>query len=256
MQHIGRILITNDDGYDAPGLQAARHIAEALSDDVWVMAPKSQKSGASHSISFSTPVQFLEIEPKLYVVDGTPADCVLFATRHFLKHNPPDLIISGVNWGQNIAEDINYSGTVAGAREGALAGIRSLALSQALDFEMWQPDFQIARTYAPKLIRALLATSWQAHTPININFPPNFSEHIDVKFTRQGMREKKLLTIDERTDTRGNPYFWYGFNRHISDAAKDTDLAALIENVISVTPLSLDYTDMDMRHALQGMWDM
>ena len=161
---VGRILVTNDDGIDAPGLVSAVKIAKALSDDVWVFAPAEEMSGASHSLSLSKPMRVIEIEPKRYAVTGTPTDCVMVATRHVLRDNPPDLVLSGVNFGQNIAEDVSYSGTVAGAKEGTVFGIKSIAMSQAVLFTgkpgEWTPRFEIAEKHAPSLIEELLNTDW------------------------------------------------------------------------------------------------
>ena len=160
---VGRILVTNDDGIDAPGLVSAVEIAKALSDDVWVFAPAEEMSGASHSLSLSKPMRVIEIEPKRYAVTGTPTDCVMVATRHVLRDNPPDLVLSGVNFGQNIAEDVSYSGTVAGAKEGTVFGIKSIAMSQAVLFTgkpgEWTPRFEIAEKHAPSLLKNCLIST-------------------------------------------------------------------------------------------------
>src|SRR5208282_3511404 len=130
-----RVLITNDDGIHAPGLKAAENIARALSDDVWVVAPESEQSGASHSLTLTFPLRLREIEEKRFAVSGTPTDCVLMAVAEMMKDARPDLILSGVNRGSNMADDVTYSGTIAGAMEGCSIGIPSIALSQAYGFE-------------------------------------------------------------------------------------------------------------------------
>ena len=161
---LNRIVVTNDDGIDAPGLLTAVNIANQLSDDVWVFAPAEEKSGASHSISLAHPMRLIERGPKRFAITGSPADCIMVATRSMLKDQLPDLIISGVNFGQNIAEDVTYSGTVAGAKEGTVMGIPSVALSQALNYAdasyMHGPRFEIAEKYAADIILKTLQMEW------------------------------------------------------------------------------------------------
>src|SRR5215470_2344852 len=126
-----RILLTNDDGIDAPGLHALREIARQLSEDVWVFAPETNQSGASHSLTLHEPLRMRRIAERAFAIRGTPTDSVIMGVRHVLKDAPPDLVLSGVNRGGNMAEDVTYSGTIAGAFEGTILGIRSIALSQA-----------------------------------------------------------------------------------------------------------------------------
>ena len=130
-----RILITNDDGIHAPGLDVCEEIARALSDDVWIVAPETDQSGVSHSLSLNDPLRLREVAPKHFAVKGTPTDCVIMGVRHIMEDNPPDLVLSGVNRGQNVAEDVTYSGTIAGAMEGTTLGVPSFALSQAYGLE-------------------------------------------------------------------------------------------------------------------------
>src|ERR1700750_1360595 len=128
-----RILVTNDDGIHSPGLSVAEKIARSLSDDVWVVAPENEQSGASHSLTLTSPLRLRTLEERRYAVSGTPTDCVMMACLHILKDQPPDLILSGVNWGSNLADDVTYSGTIAGAMEGCALGIPSIALSQSYE---------------------------------------------------------------------------------------------------------------------------
>src|SRR5579884_2484877 len=130
-----RILVTNDDGIHSRGLAVAETIARSLSDDVWVVAPENEQSGASHSLTLASPLRLRQIEERRFAVSGTPTDCVMMACLHILKAQPPDLVLSGVNWGSNLADDVTYSGTIAGAIEGTLLGIPSIALSLAINYE-------------------------------------------------------------------------------------------------------------------------
>lgn len=245
-----RILVTNDDGIDAPGLHALRQIAEALGDDVdvWVVAPETNQSGAGHSLSLREPLRMRKLEDQAFAVSGTPTDCIIMGVRNVLHGHPPDLILSGVNMGQNIAEDVTYSGTIAAAFEGTHLGIRSIALSQAYGFQGNRvARWETAIDKAPELIRDLLSEDWPPGILMNVNFPDRKPEEVaGTLITRQGKRDQNLLAIDERRDTWGTPYYWLGFERKLSNPAKDTDLWAVYNGYISVTPLSMNLTSAEM----------
>ena len=234
-----RILVTNDDGINAPGLQVLSDIARDLSDDVWVVAPDTNQSGASHSLTLHEPLRCMEVGEKTFAVKGTPTDCVIMGVRHILLDTPPDLILSGVNRGSNIAEDVSYSGTVAGAIEGSLLGFRSLALSQSINYEKNEEiHWETARAHGPDLIRRLLDTDWNPAVLMNINFPPVAAGDVHgVLVTTQGKRDQNLLHIDERVDTWKQPYYWFNFERRRSNPNEGTDLWAIYNGLISVTPL-------------------
>ena len=240
-----RILITNDDGIHAPGLAACEKIARALSDDIWIVAPESDQSGVSHSLSLNDPLRLREVADRHFAVKGTPTDCVIMGARHIMKQMP-DLLLAGVNRGRNCAEDVTYSGTVAGAMEGTVLGIPSFALSQAYQVSTrHMPYWETAIKFAPDLVRRVLATGMPRDVLLNINFPDCVPEEVaGIAVTVQGKRDQELLRIDARYDGRGNPYFWIAFGRGgIAGAAPGSDLAALNEKRISVTPLRLDLTD-------------
>src|SRR3954468_3413435 len=164
-----RILVTNDDGIHSPGLAVTETIARSLSDDVWVVAPENEQSGASHSLTLTSPLRLRILDERRYAVSGTPTDCVMMACLHILKHQPPELVLSGVNWGSNLADDVTYSGTIAGAMEGCALGIPSIALSQATDEESRDKiDWSPGAVHGPALIRSLVDTGWPDGTLINI----------------------------------------------------------------------------------------
>src|SRR5438270_11207486 len=166
-----RILISNDDGIRSPGIQVLEKIGRELSDDVWVVAPEQEQSGASHSLTTRRPLRLTEVAPRRYWVDGTPTDCVLLAVKRLLRDQPPDLVLSGINGGSNVGEDLTYSGTVAAAIEATLLGIPAMALSQ--DFpEGKAVPWETGEAFAPEVIRKLLRLPWPEHTFFNINFPP------------------------------------------------------------------------------------
>jgi 5'-nucleotidase len=244
-----RILLTNDDGIDAPGLHALREIAGQLSDDVWVVAPETNQSGASHSLSLHEPLRLRRIDQRAFAVRGTPTDSVIMGVRHILKDQMPDLVLSGINRGANMAEDVTYSGTIAGAFEGTILGIRSMALSQSFGFSGGKAiKWQTALAHAPGLIRKLLAIEWAPSCVMNINFPDREPGEVEgTLVTIQGRRDPGMLQIEERHDTWSNPYYWLAFERRRSSAAEGTDLAAIYSGYISVTPLILDLTYQAMR---------
>ena len=239
-----RILVTNDDGIHAPGLEVLRTIALQLSEDVWVVAPETEQSGASHSLTLNDPLRMRELDHRTFAVQGTPTDCVIMGVRHLLQDHTPDLVLSGVNRGQNIADDITYSGTIAGAFEGALLGIPSIALSLAFGFgpehdTKWETPAALGRP----VIEKLLAVGWPRDIVMNVNFPDVLPDEVlEMVVTRQGKRDQNLLHIDQRHDTRHKPYFWVGFGRHKSEPAEGTDLWAVYTGRISVTPLTLNLT--------------
>ncbi len=248
-----RILITNDDGIHAKGLEILKAIALGISPDVWTIAPETNQSGTAHSMTLHTPLRLRTIDERTHAVTGTPTDCVIMAVRHILKDQPPELILSGVNHGSNLAEDVTYSGTVAAAMEGALLGIHSIALSQMMGFEdgerraIW--DTSLA--HAPQVIKKLLAQTWNPHVLMNVNFPDTAPENVKgLAVTSQGVRDQALLNIDSRSDPWGTPYFWFGFERRLSTLVPGTDLAAIAENKISITPLSVDLTDRNAAEVL------
>ena len=246
-----RILISNDDGIDAHGLKVMEEIAANLSDDVWVVAPQTEQSGAAHSLTLTEPLRMHEVGPKRYAVQGTPTDCVMLAVYHLLQGQPPDLLLSGINMGINLAEDVTYSGTVAAAIEGALLGIPSIAISQQINWTTGEANWKTAPAFMPSLIAKLLGTDWPSGVMMNINIPnlaPDQTQ--DVRATVQGQRDASQMVIDQRTDMRGAPYFWIGFREHVGDPHSETDLAAIDRGAISVTPLAIDLTDRAMRDRL------
>lgn len=252
-----RILVTNDDGAGAQGLRILQKIAEQLTDDVWVVAPEQNQSGASHALTLQVPLRYREIDERTFAVRGTPADCVIMGVRHVLKDKAPDLVLSGVNHGANLAEDVTYSGTIAGAMEGTLLGIRSIAMSLTTGFD---PDGRIHWTspleHGPGLVTKLLETAWQPGVLMNVNYPPVAPERVaGTVITTQGRRDQGGLLIDERADTWGDPYFWIGFERRPSNPPQGTDLWAIAKGMISITPLSMNMTHRETRDALSATFD-
>jgi 5'-nucleotidase len=252
-----RILVTNDDGIHSPGLDACVRIAETLTDDVWVVAPEFDQSGVSHSLSLSDPLRLRKVDERRFAVKGTPTDCVIMGVRHVLGEKAPDLVLSGINRGQNLAEDVIYSGTVAGAMEGTILGFQAIALSQAYGLNTRdRVGYDTAEALAPDLIKKVLKDPLPIGVLLNINFPDcPVNEVQGVEITTQGRRDAQLLMVDERRDGRGYPYYWIGFQR-IKRIYKDgSDLSAIENKKISVTPLRIDLTDKPFMTKLAAMFD-
>ena len=241
-----RILITNDDGIHAEGLDVCEKIASELSDDVWVIAPEYDQSGVAHSLSLNDPLRLRQVAERRFALRGTPTDCVIMGARHLLNGKGPDLVLSGVNRGRNAGEDVIYSGTVAGAVEGTMLGVPSFALSQAYASRSGRPPYwETSLRHAPDIIRRLVAAGIPRDVLINVNFPDCAPDEVRrIVVAAQGRRQQERVQIDERKDGRGNPYYWIAYVRQAFVKAEDgTDLAALDERCIAVTPLKLDMTD-------------
>jgi 5'-nucleotidase len=253
-----RILVTNDDGIHAPGLRVAEQIAHEISDDVWVVAPESEQSGASHSLTLTQPLRLRQIDERHFAVSGTPTDCVMMAALHVLKAQPPELVISGINWGSNLADDVTYSGTIAGAMEGCALGIPSIALSQASDEDRRQEegrekiDWSPGAVHGSKLIRRLLDAGWPKGTLMNINFPGCPAEAVKgTVLVPQGRYDLQSTEIEERFDARSRPYYWIGLRRRKTQPSQTTDVGAVYDNKIAVTPLHMNLTDGDALEKLR-----
>lgn len=249
-----RILLTNDDGIHAEGLAVLERIARTLSDDVWVVAPEADQSGFAHSLSLSEPLRMRKVDDRHYALRGTPTDCVIMGVKKILP-GPPDLVLSGVNSGANNADDVTYSGTVAGAMEGCMIGIKAIALSQAYNVreEGRVVPWETAEAHAPALLDKLLKTELPAGVFLNINFPRCAPHEVaGARVTAQGKLVHGLW-IDERKDGRGFPYYWLRFGREPEELREGTDIAALKENLISVTPLKLDLTDYATLSSLEAV---
>ena len=252
-----RILLSNDDGINAPGLASLEKIARSISDDVWVVAPETEESGASRKLTLTMPLRMREVASQRFAVQGTPTDCVLMGVKHLLKDHLPNLVLSGVNRGSNIADDVTYSGTIAAAMEGTALGIPSIALSQAYSFDEGRHvRWNCCEQYGAAVVRRLLELGWPRDVLINVNFPDREPGQVSkVEVTAQGKRDQSLTNLIERVDGRGNPYFWLGFRRILSNPSEGTDLRAIYDGRISITPLHLNLTEERARVALGPSMD-
>lgn len=249
-----RILISNDDGIHAPGIKILEKIARELTDDVWIVAPDQEQSGAAHSLTLNHPLRAKKLKDKKFAVYGTPTDCVLMAVEELMEGKKPDLVLSGINNGANLGDDVTYSGTVAAAIEATLMKIPAIALS--LNTKISEPNkWQTAEDHAPALIKKLIDIGWPKDVLININFPDVESKKIKgVKVCKMGFR-LPYKSIIKSLDPRGNPYYWFGAIPDHLENEKDTDLSVINENMISITPLHLDMTHTKTLSQLQKHFD-
>ncbi|MGB0411637.1 MAG: 5'/3'-nucleotidase SurE [Pikeienuella sp.] len=242
-----RILIVNDDGINAPGLFVAQAIAEEVAGpdgEVWMVAPETERSGASHCVSYTTPMRVTQISERTFHVSGYPADCTIAGIQKIMPVKP-DLVLSGVNRGHNVAEDAVYSGTIAGAKEGIIQGVRSVAMSQyygpALDDE-----FAAAKAHGAAVLRTVLALPWREDAFYNVNFPSTTAEDVKgVTMAPQG-RRGGAFRIEETTSPTNRNFLWLAHGGGNSSAAPDADCAMCADGWITVTPMRPDLTDYDL----------
>ncbi|MCW5773566.1 MAG: 5'/3'-nucleotidase SurE [Rhodospirillaceae bacterium] len=245
-----RILITNDDGVQAKGIRLLFEIAKSLTDDVWVVAPENEQSGASHSLTLRRPLRKRRLAQNWYSVDGTPTDSVLMGITQILTDRRPDLVLSGINRGANLGEDVTYSGTVAGAREGVMLGIPAIAMSLIVAVNK-PAKWETPREHGADLVRRLTSVGWAPNTIINVNFP-NVAPDEVMGVEVAGLARRKLGTQwVEGVDPRGAPYYWLGMQRE-EEVLPGTDLHAVHDGWIAVTPVQLELVHRPTLDALKS----
>ncbi len=253
-----RVLLTNDDGVHAPGLEVLERVAARFADELWIVAPSEEQSGAGHSLTLSQPLRLRKLGERRFCVTGTPTDSVMMGLAHILAEAKPDLILSGINRGANLGEDVTYSGTVSAAMEGALAGIPSIALSQSYAREGMGDTvpFAAAEAWAERVLAPLIAAPFPARTLVNVNFPALAPDAVKgVRVVRQGIRDYGRLRIDKRTDPRGFNYYWFGLRPIPHTPGHVTDLEAIADGYITVTPLHLDLTHEPSLATLAALYE-
>ncbi len=247
-----RILLTNDDGIHAPGLQVLEAIARELSDDIWIVAPAEEQSGAGHSLTLTRPLRIRRHDDQRFSVTGTPTDAVMLALGEIMDA-APDLILSGVNRGANLGDDVTYSGTVSAAVEGSLADVRSIALSQVYAREGAGNDvpFGAAQAWGARVLRQLIDMPFSNRTLINVNFPAVDPAAVrGIRAVRQGFHDYKRGSIVKGRDPRGFAYYWFGLHGVEHTPGRESDLEAIADGYISVTPLHVDLTHYPSMDAL------
>lgn len=230
-----RILVTNDDGIYSEGL---RKLANALKPigDVLIVAPDREQSAASHALTLNRPLRILQLQEREWIVDGTPTDCVNLAVTKLQRDPKPDIVVSGINFGPNLGDDVTYSGTISAAFEGALLGIPSIAFSSLIGEHF---SFEHGAAFAAELTRVVLAGDRNPGIILNVNFPVGPFE--GVRVTKLGKRSYPESVI-ERLDPRGRKYYWIGGEPAVWHAGEGTDFEAIQNGHVSITPLHLDLT--------------
>lgn len=251
-----RILLTNDDGIHAPGLEVLEAIAREFSDDIWIVAPEVEQSGKSRAVTLTEPLRVRDAGEKTWGVTGTPTDCVLIALQKLMVDTPPGLILSGVNNGQNLASDTSMSGTVAAAVMGTEMGVRSISLSQTKSFRApGSLDWDTPKAWGRRTIAPLLDSAWEPHVTMNINFPDREPSDVQgIQVTRQGRRDRMVIETHTRTDLRGNDYVWIAYNGKLSQPPEGTDLRAIYDGYVSVSPLHTDLTQERQRAGMSNLY--
>ena len=257
-----RILITNDDGYFAEGLKLLKKIAEEYSNDIWVVAPEVEKSGASHALTFKGTMKLKKHGEKFFSLDGSPSDCVAIGLDRVLIDQRPDLILSGINSGCNLGEDVTYSGTVAAAMEGLIRRVPSIAISQ--NYESGKKNdilWDASQSYLGKILENITEIGWDENVFMSINFPHCSAKDVkDIQVTTQGNRDTDDLVIYEKEKN----IFQFGLRRRLEESVSDippalnntvhgfmTDVKAVADMHISITPLHLDLTHTTSLEALK-----
>jgi len=248
-----RVLISNDDGIDAPGLKTLEKAVRAIAKDVWVVAPETEQSAAAHAITLRRPLRIRKVSKQRFAVDGTPTDCVLLAINEIMSEHLPDIVLSGINRGGNLGDDVTYSGTIAAVIEGTILGVPGVAFSQ--HFEDGKPvPWATAEHWIPKVLKKLAGVSIPHNTLINVNFPDVAAKDVTgIHVTRQGAR-KLGDQIQHGSDPRAQSYYWIGQQWREEKFRKGTDLSTVYSGGISVTPLSIDLTDTRTMKTLQDVF--
>lgn len=239
-----RILLTNDDGIDAPGIAVAAEVASQLAEEVWICAPAGDRSGRSQQISLHDPLRLTWRDERSAAVNGSPADSLIVGLRHMLRDNPPDLVLSGINAGANHAKEIGFSGTVAAALTARMLGVPAVAVSQSW-IARGDVPWDTSRKWLPGILKTIVERKLLLESGVlNVNLPGTHADNVTgIRTTRVGTRLRLDIDVDRRVDNREREYFWLKFEREALDDEADTDVAALRANAVSVTPLGMDLTD-------------
>ncbi|MFL5268632.1 MAG: 5'/3'-nucleotidase SurE [Stellaceae bacterium] len=247
---LDRILLTNDDGIDAPGLKVLERIAGELAREIWVVAPEHDQSGVSHAVSLHHPIRLSKRGVRRFGLTGTPGDCAVMGVCHLMAAAPPQLLLSGVNRGANLGLETVFSGTVGGAMTGMLLGVPSIALSQVWT-DREHVRWETAAELGTGVVRQLLAVGWDAATCLNVNFPDLPAPEVGpLILARQGPGLIQGMEVETRIDPRGLTYHWVSFRRGPREQGGESDVDAVRAGYIAVTPLRYDRTDEEAYEVL------
>lgn len=251
-----RVMLSNDDGIHSHGIRMLEEAVRSLTPDVFVVAPENEQSAAGHSLTIHQPLRIKKYDDRHISVYGTPTDCVLMGVQKIMKSGRPDMVLSGVNHGQNTGDDVTYSGTVAAAIEAALLGIPSIAFSQRYSEEAGKPDWSIPKAWIPRILQSVAGFEIERNALLNVNFPalPPGAQPKGLRVVAQGHGKPADDDIVECIDPRGRPYFWIGPPAPRDGIeGVDTDNGALNAGWITVTPLTLNLTHVAALERLKGL---
>lgn len=248
-----RVLISNDDSIHADGIKVLEDIVRTLTPNVWVSAPENQQSAAGHSLTIHAPLRIKKYDDRHVSVYGTPTDSVLIGVKQIMNDFRPDIVLSGINHGQNTADDVTYSGTIAAAIEATLMGIPAIAFSQDFDEDGGKPDWAIARAVLPRLLKALQGCEFENHVLLSVNVPQTITGvEPDIRVVPQGHYSMEAQPMISCVDPRGRPYYWVGPPPKRDEQDQSRDVGALKAGHVTVTPLALDLTHYPMLKQLEG----
>jgi 5'-nucleotidase len=246
-----KVLITNDDGFSAHGIDILYEISCLLFKDVWLIAPATEQSGKGHSLTLRNSLQIIQKSEKKFSIDGTPTDCVILGLNHLMKNDPPDLILSGINKGTNLGEDITYSGTIGAAIEATISGVPAIALSQEYNNDL-KTNWSTSKNCALELIKKLLTFKLPKSTLLNVNFPIEFNGESMIEITRQGS-DKVGDNIIIETHNKRKTVCRIGAMKKLQQLEDGTDIGAIKSGNISVTPISIDFTNHSLLKDLKAL---
>ncbi len=250
-----RVLIANDDGIHSDGIKVLEEAIRKITPNVWVVAPENQQSAAGHSLTIHMPLRIKEYDENHVSVYGTPTDSVLMGIQKVMKGFEPHLVVSGINHGQNTADDVTYSGTIAAAIEATLLGVPAIAFSQDFDELGGKPDWSVARDYVPKILKAFEGRSWADNVLMSVNFPVAKPGVVpEIRARKQGHFNMKDQAMQQSVDPRGRPYFWVGAPPKRDENDPTTDVGSMKAGHVTITPLSLNLTHYPTLQDLEGLF--
>ncbi|MBI1215399.1 MAG: 5'/3'-nucleotidase SurE [Alphaproteobacteria bacterium] len=250
-----RILISNDDSLHAEGIKVLEEILREITPNIWVVAPENQQSAAGHSLTIYSPLRLKKYDENHYSVYGTPTDSVLVGVKQVMRDFKPDLVLSGINHGQNTADDVTYSGTIAAAIEATLMQIPAIACSQDFDEDGGQPEWDIARKLLPKILTSFQGKSWETNVLMSVNFPrPKNGVEPEIRVVPQGHYSMEDQPMIDCVNPRGKPYYWVGPPPKRDEQDPTRDMGALKAGHATITPLSLNLTHHPTLKQLEGIF--
>jgi 5'-nucleotidase len=250
-----RILISNDDSIHSEGIKVLEEVARKLTPHVWVVAPENQQSAAGHSLTIHMPLRIKRYDENHISVYGTPTDSVLVGVQMVMKKFQPDIVLSGINHGQNTADDVTYSGTIAAAIEATLMGVPAIAFSQDFDEHGGKPQWDIARAYLPKILKAFEGKEWENNVLMSVNFPtPKVGVTPEIRVRPQGHYSMEDQAMIEEIDPRGRPYYWVGAPPKRDELDQATDVGSMKAGHVTITPLSLNLTHRPTLQTLEKIF--